>query len=123
MLDLQNDGTSSPTSTPELIGSPDDGQIRLLLVDDHVLFRASLARLLAAEAGFSVVSECASFAEALELLSSSKTDIILLEFELGSERASDFIIAARHAGYAGRFLLIADAAEPRPAAVALKLGA
>ena len=124
MLDLQNDSSSSSSSTPELIGSiPNDGQIRLLLVDDHVLFRASLARLLAAEVGFSVVSECASFAEALELLGSSNADIILLEFELGSERASDFIVAARHAGYAGRFLLIAGTAEPRSAAVALKLGA
>jgi len=94
-----------------------------LLVDDHVLFRASLARFLAGETGFAVVSECTSFSEALGVLSSANVDIVLLEFELGTERASDFMVAAREAGYPGRFLLIADAAEPRSAAMALKLGA
>ena len=123
MLDLQNDGTSSPSSRPGLGSIPTDGQIQLLLVDDHVLFRASLARFLTAEAGFAIVSECASFAEALAILGSSQADIILLEFELAGERASDFIVAARQAGYNGRFLLIAGVAEPRSAAVALKLGA
>lgn len=57
------------------------------------------------------------------MLGSSNVDIVLLEFELGAERASDFMLAAREAGYTGRFLLIADTAEPRSAAVALKVGA
>jgi DNA-binding NarL/FixJ family response regulator len=123
MLDLPNDGAFAATSggLPEPV--PAEGRIRLLLVDDHVLFRASLARFLAGEAGFAVVSECTSFAEALAVMSSSTVDIVLLEFELAAERASDFMLAARQAGYAGRFLLIADSAEPRSAAVALKVGA
>lgn len=103
--------------------SPAESRIHLLLVDDHVLFRASLARFLASEVGFSVVSECVSFDEALRVLGSSTIDIILLEFELGTERASDFMLAARQAGYEGRFLLIADAPGARSAAVALKMGA
>ena len=123
MLDLSNDTPSSSSRSVLIESSSAEGPVRLLLVDDHVLFRASLARFLAAEAGFSVVSECASFPEALELLSSSAIDIVLLEFELGAERASDFMLAARKAGYAGRFLLIAGTIEPRPAALALKLGA
>ena len=34
--------------------------IRLLLVDDHTLFRESLARLLQSEPGFEVVAHCSS---------------------------------------------------------------
>jgi two-component system, NarL family, nitrate/nitrite response regulator NarL len=32
--------------------------IRLLVIDDHALFRESVARLLQAESGFQVVAHC-----------------------------------------------------------------
>jgi DNA-binding NarL/FixJ family response regulator len=87
------------------------------------LFRTSLARLLAAETGFEVVSECSTSAEALELINASPIDIILLDFDLMSEQASDFISAARTAGYQGRFLIVAEKADVESSALALKLGA
>ena len=40
--------------------------IRLLLVDDHALFRASVARLLQAEPGFEVVADCSSCSDDFE---------------------------------------------------------
>jgi len=50
-------------------------------------------------------------------------DIVLLDFDLGSEHGNEFISAARQAGYCGRFLLVAGAADARSSAIALKLGA
>ncbi len=97
--------------------------IRLVLLDDHTLFRASLARFLASEQGFEVVGECGTSSDALEALKDSTVDVVLLEFALGSERGSDFMAAARRAGYQGRFLIVAGAADPTNAALALKLGA
>jgi DNA-binding NarL/FixJ family response regulator len=47
----------------------------------------------------------------------------LFDFYLGSERGNEFISAARQAGYRGRFLLVAGAADARSVAIALKLGA
>ena len=100
-----------------------DNRIRLVLLDDHGLFRASLARFLASEPGFEIAAECGTYAEALETLRGSTVDIVLLDFDLGSERADELMSAARQAGYRGRFLVVAGAADARAAAIALKLGA
>src|ERR1700733_1211767 len=102
---------------------PEEHRIRLVLLDDHGLFRASLSRFLASEPGFEIAGECDTTAEVLEVVSGSAVDIVLLDFDLGSERGNEFISAARQGGYSGRFLLITGAADARSAAVALKLGA
>ena len=98
-------------------------RIRLILLHDHGLFRASLARLLASEQGFEVAAECETFSEALEALSGLAVDIVLLDFDLGTKCAGDFITAARGAGYRGHFLIVATAPDAKSAATVLKLGA
>lgn len=102
------------------------GKIRVLLMDALGLFRASLGRYLSAECGFEVAGECATPAEALEILNCAAghaVDVVLLDFDLGAEHASDFIPAARAAGYQGRFLIVAGVADTRNSALAIRLGA
>jgi DNA-binding NarL/FixJ family response regulator len=50
-------------------------------------------------------------------------DVVLLDFEVGPDHGTDFISAARQAGYQGRFLIVAGLADVRNSAIALKLGA
>lgn len=102
---------------------PQQNRIRLVLVDELGLFRASLARLLASEPGFEVTGECGTSANALELVKSSTPDVILLDFEVGTEHGNDLISAARQVGYQGHFLIIAGTLDIRKSAVALKAGA
>jgi two-component system, NarL family, nitrate/nitrite response regulator NarL len=65
--------------------------IRLLIVDDHALFRESVARLLQSETGFEVVADCGSSAEALRIINSSPDiDVVLLDLDLGPEKAQTF---------------------------------
>ncbi len=97
--------------------------IRLVLLDDHGLFRASVGHFLASEPDFEVAGVCGNSTEALELLAGSAVDVVLLEFDLGAERGNAFISTARRAGYQGRFLIVAGAADVRNSALALKLGA
>jgi len=78
---------------------------RVLLVDDHALFRESVARVLGAEPGIAI-EHCASIREALERLSARAYDLILLDHDLGNERASQFLPAARQAGFDGRVLIV-----------------
>jgi two-component system nitrate/nitrite response regulator NarL len=79
--------------------------IRALLVDDHALFRESVARVLGTEPGLEV-EHCASIKEALLILSQNDFDVILLDHDLGNERASQFLPAARQMGFEGRVLIV-----------------
>lgn len=79
--------------------------IRALLVDDHALFRESVTRALAAEPGFEV-EHCASIRQALAILAERHFDLVLLDHDLGSERASQFLPAARQNGFDGRVLVV-----------------
>lgn len=84
---------------------PDSPKIRTLLVDDHALFRESVAAALAAEPSI-VIEHCASIREALQLLAAGSFDVVLLDHDLGNERASQFLPAAREAGFTGRVLIV-----------------
>ena len=86
----------------------DQKSIRLLLVDDHALFRESVARLLQSEPGFEVVAHCGSGAEALQVIkSSSDIDIVLLDLDLGQERGADFLERLRsERNFDGKVLLV-----------------
>ena len=79
--------------------------IRALLVDDHALFRESVARVLANERDLQI-DHCASIREALQILAQQPFDLVLLDHDLGSERASQFLPAARQAGFEGRVLVV-----------------
>lgn len=96
---------------------------RLALLDDHGLFRESLGYLLASEPDFEVVGQCSTSAQALELLRGTEVDLILLELRVGTEPCEEFISAARHAGYQGKFLLVTGGIDAARSAAALKLGA
>ena len=79
--------------------------LRILLVDDHALFRESVARVLANEPGLDV-AHCGSIRDALTLLAQRPFDVVLLDHDLGTERASQFLPAARQAGFEGRVLIV-----------------
>jgi two-component system, NarL family, nitrate/nitrite response regulator NarL len=80
--------------------------VRILLIDDHALFRESVARLLQAEPGFEVVANCSTGAEALEVLNSREVDIVLLDLDLGPERGTDFLDSFRAESHQGKILLV-----------------
>jgi two-component system, NarL family, nitrate/nitrite response regulator NarL len=80
-------------------------RVRTLLVDDHALFRESVTRALAATPDLDA-RHCATIREALRIIVETPVDIVLLDHDLGSERASQFLPAAKQAGYAGRVLIV-----------------
>jgi two-component system nitrate/nitrite response regulator NarL len=80
--------------------------IRLLIVDDHTMFREGLARMLEREQDFKIIGQCASSADALTILQDAEVDIVLLDVDLGAERGLDFIKTAKRAGFESRFLIV-----------------
>src|ERR1700689_3003466 len=65
--------------------------VRLLLLDDHMLFRESLSRLLESEPDFEMAGHCSSVQEALDVLGCREVDLVLLDFDLGQDSAFQFI--------------------------------
>jgi DNA-binding NarL/FixJ family response regulator len=80
-------------------------KITVLLVDDHAVFRESVARALGAEPDLQV-AHCATIGAALQMIGQQPTDIVLLDHDLGAERASQFLPAARQLGFTGRVLIV-----------------
>ena len=80
--------------------------ISLFLVDDHAMFREGLAHVLAKEPGFRIAGQCATTAEALTRLGTSGATMVLLDVDLGPERALDFVVQAKKKGFEGQILIV-----------------
>jgi DNA-binding NarL/FixJ family response regulator len=98
-------------------------RIRLLLVDDHILFRDGLSRLLALEPDLEVVAGCETVAEALDIVGREPVDIVLLDYDLGEDHGSHFLSSARDAGYTGKVLMVTAGMTAKESSSALHLGA
>ena len=85
---------------------PAQKTISILILDDHALFRESVARLLVTEPGFEVTAHCGSIQEALETLRHTHIDIVLLDFDLGERDGTEFMRLAKRQGFNGRVLVV-----------------
>jgi two-component system, NarL family, nitrate/nitrite response regulator NarL len=72
-------------------------RIRLVLLDDQLLFRESLGRLLASEQDFELVAQYTTPPEALKSLKRSGVDVILVDIGM----AKEFVPCARKVRHAG----------------------
>lgn len=95
---------------------------RLLLLDDHVLFREGLRRLLISESDLETVAVCGTTGEALSALSRTEVDVVLVDFDLEDDTGIRFISAAAAAGYKGRILIVTVGMSTLDVSVARKLG-
>jgi two-component system, NarL family, nitrate/nitrite response regulator NarL len=80
--------------------------INLLVVDDHAMFREGLERVIEKEPDLKIVGQYASSTEALASLPGSGASMVLLDVDLGAERALDFVVGARRKGFEGQILIV-----------------
>jgi DNA-binding NarL/FixJ family response regulator len=97
--------------------------IKILLVDDHALFREGLARLLEAEGDFELTGQCATVREAVTCVKNSPVDVVLLDFDLGNERGTPFLTQAREAGFQGPVVILTAGVSDAEARELLARGA
>ncbi len=96
--------------------------IRILLVDDHTLFRESVSRLLASDSDFAVVGDCAGTAECLRILSKKAVDVLLLDYDLGQEDGSELLRRLRASEFSGKVLVVTAGVTPEEASVLIRSG-
>ncbi len=63
--------------------------VRVLIVDDHVLFREGLTTLLSSQPDFKIVGEAGSVREAIEAAEQLKPDLILMDYGLSDGSGLD----------------------------------
>jgi two-component system nitrate/nitrite response regulator NarL len=70
------------------------------------MFREGLTRMLERESDLAIVGQYASATDALKSLGGLDVDVVLLDVDLASERAMDFVAAARREGLEGKILIV-----------------
>jgi DNA-binding NarL/FixJ family response regulator len=71
------------------------GPIRVLLADDHTLFREGLASVLTTYGGMEVVAEVPNDGEALQLARDLSPDVVIMQVQMPFERALETLEAMR----------------------------
>jgi two-component system, NarL family, nitrate/nitrite response regulator NarL len=95
--------------------------INLVIVDDHDMFREGVARTLEKEPDMKVAGHCATSAEALAMLD-DRINMVLLDVDLGNERALGFVEEARKSGFAGQILVVTAGVSGQEAVRLLQAG-
>lgn len=101
---------------------PSTQRTSILLIDDHALFRESVARLLTSESGFEVTAHCNSIEEALAVLQKTHVDVVLLDFDLGQRDGGEFMRLARQQRFSGKVLVVTAGVDKEQAADLVRSG-
>jgi len=97
--------------------------IRILVVDDHTLFRRGLTALLACDSHLQVVGDAADAGEALRRAQELLPDLILLDNHLPGVRGVDVLPALREAVPGVRILMLTVSEDEQDMVAALRGGA
>ena len=97
-------------------------KIRILLLDDHALFREGLSRLVDSEPDLEMTGHCATVDKAIDILRQKTIHLVLLDYDLGKENGFQFIARARAMGFEGRFLIVTAGMSDAQSVEAVRLG-
>lgn len=101
----------------------DEDKIRLLVVDDHTLFRRGLTALLAADPGLKVVGDAADAGEAQRKAEALQPDVILLDNHLPGVPGVAALPALRAVCPGARVVMLTVSEDEADLAAALRAGA
>ena len=97
--------------------------IRVLVVDDHTLFRRGLIALLAGDSRFQVVAEAGDANEAHQRAAQTQPDVILLDNHMPGVNGVDALAGFKTVAPQARVLLLTVSEDERDLAAALRGGA
>lgn len=97
--------------------------IRIVIADDHPIFRRGLRSLLETEADLRVTGEAGDGAEAIAQVEKLKPDVLLLDLSMPRMPGMETIRALASGSHAVRTILLTVAIEKRQMVEALQLGA
>ena len=97
--------------------------IRVLLADDHTMFRQGLARILTSYGGIEVVAEVPNDAEALRLARQQQPDVVIMQVQMPFERAKQSLKEMRSLPHPPKVVIVTMFENPRYMRELMELGA
>jgi two-component system, NarL family, nitrate/nitrite response regulator NarL len=102
---------------------PSTPAVRILIVDDHEMFRQGLKMLLRSDPRFEVVGEASSAQQALALAAQLQPEVILLDVDLEGTDGLDIAESLQASAPGTRIIVLTGMRGPEVQARALRLGA
>ena len=97
--------------------------VRLMLVDDHTLFRRGLAALLGEDPDLKVAGEAGDAGEALRMATQIQPDVVLLDNHLPGVRGVDAVKSLRQAAPGAHVVMLTVSDDAADLGAALRAGA
>jgi DNA-binding NarL/FixJ family response regulator len=110
-------------SRPEPPDGPTPVAVRVLLVDDHQMFAASLAQALQSEPDLLVVGQATSIAGARDLVAATAPDVVLLDHRLPDGDGVGAIADLHRIRPSARIVVLTASASDRVLVAAMEAGA
>lgn len=101
----------------------DNERIRIVIADDHAIFRDGLRRLLATQDDLQVIAEASDGKEAISLVAELKPDVLLLDLAMPRVPGIEVLRELGRQEVAVRTILLTAAIQPFAVTTALQLGA
>lgn len=92
---MNKDATAGQARLRASSGSPGTKTIRVLVADDHLVYRIGIRNLIGSEPGFEVIGEAADGNQALELYRKLKPDVLLLDLRMPQKSGIEVVRAVR----------------------------
>ena len=86
--------------------NPSRGSIRILAVDDHHIFRESLALLLATEPDMNLVAEASNGRAAIQQFRQNRPDVTVMDVQMAEMNGLDAMVAIRKEFPEAKIILI-----------------
>ena len=101
-----------------------EGKInRVLIVDDHPLFRKGASQLIELDAGFEVVGEATCGSEGVRLAIELEPDLVLLDMNMSGMDGVDTLAAMRAAGVESSIIMLTVSNDQNDLVAAMRQGA
>ena len=100
-----------------------ESPVRILLADDHTMFREGIAGLLASYGGIEVVAEVPNDSEAVKLARTHKPDVVIMQVQMPFERSREALAQMRRLVPTPKVVIVTMFENPDTIRELLRLGA
>jgi DNA-binding NarL/FixJ family response regulator len=97
--------------------------MRVLLVDDHLMFRLGIRSVIEQQGDMKIVGEAATFLEAIAMIERTRPDVTVLDLRMPGDGGISVLEEARKRGFATKFLILSSYAGEEEIYQAIRGGA